>query len=185
MTADQKIDYVYMTSPSVRKLLHTVFSTLDDQPEDRVVWETFADRRPENGPYLSLYVREMTPMWDSVPMFTDTKLDKEIYKSETRYTVDITTWGKNAFDRAQALVYMLNYETRHMDLWQYIGGGQPERIKDVSAVKGGHVLQRARFQFKFYVMMASQIKWDWFDKLKIELTLVRENSLYKVEFGNA
>ena len=176
------IDYVYMTPSQVRKLLAITFGALDNQPSDRVILETFADRRPAEGPFISVFIRQAEPMWDSVPLFTDKVLDKEIYKSETWYTCDITTWGKNAFDRAQAIVYMLNYESRHTDIWRYVGGSSVGLIKDVSAIKGGHVLQRARFQFRFYILMSSQVKWDWFNRIEGELELVRQGSIYTMGF---
>jgi len=175
-------EYIMTTPRVIRNLLVTVFSSLSGLPEERVMLETMVDRRPDDGPFISIYIKRIQPMWDSVPYYIDGE-DKAYFKGETTYYTQITFWGKDAFERAQSVQYMLNYDTRDSDLWEVIGGTSVDEVRDTSVVVGGHVLQKAMFSFKFYAAMSTKVRYDWFNKIRLELTDINQAAQkYNVNF---
>jgi len=184
-----KAEYVYTRPEDVHTFLVRMFSELTDFPEERILIETFADRRPTDGPYISIYFFRVKPLWDADPEW-DEKLKQWIYQGETFYSVQVSFWGENAFSRAQGLQYLFNHNCRNYDLFSWLGGSAIDTVEDASMVTGGHVLQHAFFKMHFYAKMGTRVPHDWVSGLNVHLKVLRANMShvydnYRILIGRA
>lgn len=166
------------TKESVSKLLVGVLERITGLGKGRVIIEGEAGPRPSEGLYCTLWWKDATPEPQNDGDFTDDGPECEYDKShpltqhlrnETYCTVQVSFWGKGAFEAALSAVSALQNAQRWFDLWRVLGYGGVDRVQDISAAFRGLLQGRAFFNLSFYACFGAAYPADWFDAVTLDV----------------
>lgn len=166
------------TKDHIEKLLVGVLERITGLGKGRVLVEDNTGPRPSDGLYCTLWWKDATPEPQNDGDFTDDGPECDYDKShpltqhlrnETYCTVQVSFWGKGAFEMALSAVSALQNAERWFDLWRVLGYGGVDRVQDISAAFRGLVQGRAFFNLTFYACFGAEYPSDWFDTMTLEI----------------
>ena len=123
-------------------------------PEDRVIWETWSDRRPIPGSYMTLYLVERQFHQSNIPAYEwKDNVYREILINSVEDTLRISAIGVDALDLITRTASQLSSADRWFDLWPYIGKGNQGTIRDTSVDWQGEFHQRYQMDLQYYAAL--------------------------------
>ena len=143
-----------LTNKFLRDQWVKVITACTQLPEDRVIWETWSDRRPTPGSYMTLYLVERQFYQSNIPRHaTVNGIYKEILINSVEDTLRISGIGVDGEDLVTRTAAQLSSSDRWLDLWRYIGKGRQGAIRNTSVVWQGHFHQRYQMDLKYYAAL--------------------------------
>ena len=148
-----------LTNKFLRDQWCEVISECTHLPLDRVIWETWSDRRPMPGSYITLYLVNRQFAQSNIPGYaTIDGVYKEILINPVEDTLRISALGADALDLLTRTAAQLSSGDRWFDLWPYIGKGKQGVIRDTSLVWQGQFHQRWQMDLNYFAALTSPSK---------------------------
>lgn len=178
MSFPPDVPVLKVTPIAVRKLLVDVMQAITGYKVGRVLVETKADRRPQDGsPYCTLWFKNSEPLvqndgdyYIDTPDYSSDVNGVQVLDNETLVTVQINFWGDGAYDEALKACQTLQNAQRFFDLWRVIGYAGIDSVQDISVQYGAKIQQRAYFNFDFYVCYGRMYPLEYFKISQWQIT---------------
>lgn len=159
-----------LTTDTINKLVIDLFKELLGWNEQQFLVETRGGARPSSGkPYMTLWWKNIEVLnqgYGEMRSEEDSDEARQFLENESLCSLQITIYGNDAYNICNEVRMHLESANRFFDLWSVIGFAGCDSVNDLSADFGGHIEQRAFFNFSFYANFGREYPADYFDKSK-------------------